>query len=106
MLRCIFTGWEKIPNDIPPSQYTTTQGLVGFFLAFCVTMPFMFVHTVKIRHLFTVKAVVMPVCALGIVIWATKNNGGVSAGVVEDGSVRGGQTAFAFGVISQFNAGE
>lgn len=48
ILRCIFSGWSKIPNGIPVSQGITTQEMVGFFLAFLVTLPFMFIHTSKI----------------------------------------------------------
>ena len=48
ILRCIFSSFTSIPNDIPASQGITTQEMLGFFLAFCVTIPFAFVHTSKI----------------------------------------------------------
>lgn len=48
VLRCIFSGWSKIPNTIPVSQGITVQELVGFVLAFLVTMPFLWIHTSKI----------------------------------------------------------
>ena len=48
MLRCIFSGWANIPNGIPVSQGITTQEMVGFFLAFLITLPFVLIHTSKI----------------------------------------------------------
>lgn len=105
-LRCIFPGWERLPNDIPASQYITTQTMVGFFLAFLFTMPFLFVHTSRIQHLFTVKSVVLPLAGLGIVIWATSKNGGVGAESL-DAQAKAAKTSvsvFAWAVVSQFNA--
>lgn len=85
-------------------QYITTQGMVGFLLAFLATLPFMLVHTTKIRHLFNVKAVVLPLAGLGIVCWATTANGGVSSHTLSEGTSRGSTSVFAWGIIAQFNA--
>jgi NCS1 family nucleobase:cation symporter-1 len=103
-LRCIFPSWWEIPNGIPASQYITTQGMVAFFLAFVFTIPFMFIHTTKIRHLFTAKSVVLPIAGLGIVIWATSQNGGVSAEKLVDESAKGSIPVFAWGIVAQFNS--
>jgi NCS1 family nucleobase:cation symporter-1 len=103
-LRCIFPGWARVPNHIPANQYITTQGMVGFFLAFLCTLPFMLIHTTKIRHLFTLKSVVLPLAGLGIVCWATTANGGVSADKLVDTSVKTSTSVFAWGIISQFNS--
>ena len=103
-LRCIFPSWEKVPNKIPANQYITTQTMVGFFMAFCFTIPFLFIHTSKIQHLFTAKSVVLPLAGLGIVIWATKENGGVSANGLQDSSVVTSIPVFAWGIVSQFNS--
>lgn len=103
-LRCIFPSWQRIPNTIPADQYITTQGMVGFFLAFVFTIPFMFIHTTKIRHLFSVKSVVFPLAALGIVIWATTQNGGVSSDKIVDTSARQSTSLFAWGIVGQFNS--
>lgn len=78
--------------------------MIGFFLAFCFTIPFLFIHTSKITHLFSVKSVVMPAAGLGIVIWATSRNGGVSSENLVDASARTSTTAFAWGVVAQFNS--
>lgn len=103
-LRCIFPGWEKIPNHIPASQYIDVQTMLGFFFAFLITMPFLFVHTYKLRHLFTVKSFCIPFAGLGIVIWAAKVNGGISANTVVADVERGSTTAYAFTVFSLMNS--
>ncbi|KAK5065128.1 hypothetical protein LTR84_000964 [Exophiala bonariae] len=103
-LRCIFPGWERIPNVIPESQHITTQVMVGFFFAFLFTIPFLFIHTSKIQHLFSVKSVIMPLAGLGIVIWATTENGGVSSGVFENSGTSTSTSVLAWGIISQFSA--
>lgn len=46
----------------------------------------------------------MPIAGVGLVIWATKNNGGVSGNVVEVGMKPDSTTVFAFMVMSQFNS--
>ncbi|KAH7316989.1 allantoin permease [Stachybotrys elegans] len=106
-LRCIFPSWANLPNNIPADQYITTQTMIGFFLAFVFTIPFLLVHTSRIRHLFTVKSVIVPLAGLGIVIWATTSNGGrVSSGELDAqaGTSRPPTSIFAWAIVSQFNA--
>jgi NCS1 family nucleobase:cation symporter-1 len=105
-LRCIFTGWEHLPNTIPSNQHITSQGLLGFFLAFVATLPFVFIHTSKIMGLFTIKSIVMPLAGLGVVLWSTLTNGGIDSKRLEDSDgPRIPPTAvLAWGIISQFNA--
>lgn len=105
-LRCIFSSWTSIPNGIPADQYITTQTMVGFFLAFLFTIPFLFVHTSRIQHLFTVKSVVLPLAGLGIVIWATKTNGGVGSSALDAQAeaAKSSTSVFAWALVAQFNA--
>lgn len=46
----------------------------------------------------------MPLAGLGIVIWATTENGGVSSGVFEKSDSPPTTLVLAWGIISQFNA--
>lgn len=104
-LRCIFSGWEKIPNHIPKSQHIDVQTMLGFFFAFLITFPLLFVHTYKLRHLFTVKSVLVPLAGLGVVIWAAVMNGGkIDSNVLVDKSLRGSTYQFAFVVLGQMNS--
>jgi nucleobase:cation symporter-1, NCS1 family len=87
------------------AQEITTQVMIGFFLAFIFTLPLMLVHTSKIRHLFSLKAFIFPLAALGVVCWATASNGGVSAAHLQASSPPASSPAvFAWGIIGQFNA--
>lgn len=107
-LRCIFPSWERIPNDIPESQHITTQVMVGFFLAFVFTLPFLFIHTSRIQRLFAVKSVVVPLAGMGIVIWSTTQNGGVSSSRLvatsTTTSTASSTAVFAWGIVAQFNS--
>jgi nucleobase:cation symporter-1, NCS1 family len=46
----------------------------------------------------------MPLAGLGIVIWATTENGGVSSGNLVDTSANTSTAVFAWGIIAQFNS--
>jgi len=78
--------------------------MVGFFLAFLCTLPFLFVHTSKIQLLFSIKSVIVPLAGLGIVLWATTANSGVSSEALVNTSTRASNTVFAWGIVAQFNS--
>lgn len=46
----------------------------------------------------------MPAAGLGIVIWATSQNGGVSSGSLENSGAKPSTSVLAWGIISQFNS--
>ncbi|OCF39735.1 hypothetical protein I317_06459 [Kwoniella heveanensis CBS 569] len=104
ILRCIFPSWATMHNPIPAAQGITIQVLIGFIIAFIFTIPFMLIHTTKIHYLFSVKSFVMPLAGLGIVIWATKANGGVSSEAISVPTVKTSTAVIAFNIIAQFNA--
>jgi nucleobase:cation symporter-1, NCS1 family len=78
--------------------------MIGFFLAFCFTIPFLFIHTSKITHLFSIKAVIKPAAGLGLVIWATSKNGGVSSNNLTASAEATPTSVLAWGIVAQFNA--
>ncbi|EFE34848.1 uncharacterized protein ARB_06614 [Trichophyton benhamiae CBS 112371] len=82
------------------SKYYTRS----FFLAFLTTLPFTLIHTTKIRHVFSFKAIVVPLAGLGIVCWAITTNRGVSADKLIDESKRKSTSTFAWGLVAQLNA--
>ncbi|KAK7967054.1 putative uracil permease [Apiospora aurea] len=78
--RCIFGDlWTKWPNALPASAHVTSKQLLGFFIVWVAEFPFMFIHPTKIRHLFTLKGVVMPIATFGFFGWAMANGAGLSA---------------------------
>ncbi|KAJ9493576.1 hypothetical protein H2202_010950 [Exophiala xenobiotica] len=102
-LRCIFPGWVHLHNPIPATQDITIQAFIGYIIAFFATLPFVFIHTSKIMHLFTVKSILMPLAGLGIVIWATTNTAGVDTGGFQEKSGPS-PSVLAWGIIAQFDS--
>jgi NCS1 family nucleobase:cation symporter-1 len=78
--------------------------MVGFLLAFLSTLPFMLIHTTNIRHLFSIKSIILPLAGLGVVCWAVTTNGGVSSNRLVDTSSRTSTSVFAWGIVTQFNS--
>jgi cytosine/uracil/thiamine/allantoin permease len=68
-----------LPNDIPESQGITTNGMVAFFIFWLIQVPFLLMHPNKLRWLFTVKSVLVPIAWIAILIWAfvAEKGGGV-----------------------------
>ncbi|CZR56504.1 uncharacterized protein PAC_06392 [Phialocephala subalpina] len=58
----------------------------------------------QLRHLFTLKSIILPLAGLGLVIWATTANDGVSSSNLIDSSAKTSTSVFAWGIISQFNS--
>lgn len=77
MLRSIFGN--DLPSRIPDkisSPNATTYEFMCFFLFWLFQLPFVYVHPHQIRHLFTVKACLVPFAAFGFLIWALKKSHG------------------------------
>ncbi|KAJ7170692.1 permease for cytosine/purines, uracil, thiamine, allantoin-domain-containing protein [Mycena crocata] len=70
MLKAIWPSTARIPNHLPESAGITTVGMMCYFLFFLIQLPFMFVSPQRIRHLFVVKAIIVPATWLAILIWA------------------------------------
>lgn len=102
-LRCIFSGWQSLRNPIPANQDITIQAFIGYIIAFFATLPFVFVHTSKIMHLFTVKSIIMPLAGLGIVIWATTSSPGADSGTFQE-KAPPSVSVLAWGTIAQFDS--
>ncbi|SCU85955.1 LAME_0D03774g1_1 [Lachancea meyersii CBS 8951] len=77
MLKSIFGN--DLPNRIPDhigSPNATTYQFMCFFIFWVCQLPFVYVHPHQIRHLFTVKAALVPFAAFGFLIWALKKSHG------------------------------
>ncbi|KAJ5445742.1 Permease cytosine/purines uracil thiamine allantoin [Penicillium cf. griseofulvum] len=80
MLGAIWPSYLDIPNHIPESQGITTNGMVGLLLFWLLQVPFLCMHPDKLRWLFTVKSILVPISWLAILVWAfvtVKGGGGV-----------------------------
>lgn len=63
-----------------------------------------FPATQSLIIVFTLKSFIVPLAGLGITIWATTANGGVSAGGLSASREPTSRIVFAFSVIAQFNS--
>jgi len=70
MLKAIWPSITKIPNKLPASSNITTAEMMCYFLFWILQLPLMFVSPQNIRHLFTVKGIVVPIAWLSILIWS------------------------------------
>jgi len=79
MLGAIWPSYLSLPNGIPESQGITTNGMVGFFIFWLVQVPFLCMHPNRLRWLFTVKSVLVPIAWIAILVWAfvAEKGGGV-----------------------------
>ncbi|KAJ5194491.1 Permease cytosine/purines uracil thiamine allantoin [Penicillium cf. griseofulvum] len=66
MLGAIWPSYLDIPNHIPESQGITTNGMVGLLLFWLLQVPFLCMHPDKLRWLFTVKSILVPISWLAI----------------------------------------
>ncbi|CAG8918431.1 unnamed protein product [Penicillium salamii] len=80
MLGAIWPSYLTLPNTIPESQGITTNGMIGFFIFWLIQVPFLCMHPNKLRWLFTIKSILVPIAWIAILIWAfvaEKDGGGV-----------------------------
>ncbi|KAM3160490.1 hypothetical protein ACU8KH_04624 [Lachancea thermotolerans] len=99
MLKSIF-GYN-LPNRIPDHISTpnaTTYEFMCFFIFWVCQLPFVYVHPHQIRHLFTVKAALIPFAAFGFLIWAlVKSDGKIALdSLVEGPQLTSSERGWAF----------
>ncbi|KAJ5919321.1 hypothetical protein N7466_010264 [Penicillium verhagenii] len=97
MLGAIWPSYLRLENGIPEDQGITTNGMVAYFIFWVVQFPFLCLHPNKLRWLFTVKSVLVPIAWISILIWAfvtEKGGGGVFQNKVA--SVSGSKYSWLF----------
>lgn len=98
MLKSIFGKdlEKRIPNHFG-SPNATTYEFMCFFIFWVVSLPFVLVAPHKIRHLFTVKACLIPFAAFGFLIWALiKADGNIELGTLSDLAPHGSEFSWVF----------
>lgn len=87
---------QRIPNHFA-SKNATTYDFMCFFIFWVASLPFLLVPPHKIRHLFTVKAILVPFAAFGFLIWAVRKAGGtIALGTLNDVKPHGSAFSWAF----------
>lgn len=80
MLGAIWPSYLSLSNGISKSQGITTNGMVGFLIFWILQFPFLCMHPNRVRWLFVVKSVLVPIAWITILIWAfvaEKDGGGI-----------------------------
>ncbi|WOO77095.1 putative permease [Vanrija pseudolonga] len=75
MIEAIWPQYARLHNSVPASQGATTRDFVSFLLFWILQFPFIFIHPSKLKWVFNVKAIVVPIVAVGTLIWAVKKAG-------------------------------
>ncbi|KAK3078342.1 hypothetical protein LTS18_007764, partial [Coniosporium uncinatum] len=98
MIRSIWNSWreDSIHNGIPSSG-TNTVAFVGFFLFWIGSLPAIWFPVHKIRHLFTVKAYIVPTAGIAFFIWMIVKAKGIGP-IVHQPAVASG-SLLAWGII-------
>jgi len=85
----------------------TVNYFISFFLFWLGSLPFIWFPVHKIRHLFTVKAVVAPTAGIALFIWALVRAGGGGPVIHQPATASGSKLAWGIvtgimGAISNF----
>lgn len=77
MLRAIFGNDLDQRIGTQHLSGTTSFQFLSFFLGWLGQMPFLWFSPQSIRHLFTVKSIVVPICGVAYLIWTLKRASGL-----------------------------
>ena len=95
MIRAIWPQAINMHNGIPNSGTTTFEFMCFFLFCLC-SLPALYFPPHKIRHLFTVKAYLVPIAGVGFLIWTIKKAGGIGPVVHQPRSIHGSEFSWAF----------
>ncbi|THH28962.1 hypothetical protein EUX98_g5222 [Antrodiella citrinella] len=95
LLRTMWPSVNNIKNTMPESSGTNTRDFLCFFLFWLVSLPAIWFPIHKIRHLFTVKAAVVPVAGLTFFIWCIVKARGVGPIIRQPSSIHGSTLGWA-----------
>ncbi|CAM1511707.1 Fc.00g092200.m01.CDS01 [Cosmosporella sp. VM-42] len=93
MIRSIWKAWDRetIPNSFSETSGTTTADFVSFFLFWFCSLPAIWFPVHKIRHLFTVKAYIVPCAGIAFLGWAVGRAGGIGPIVKQPATAHGSE---------------
>ncbi|KIL63864.1 hypothetical protein M378DRAFT_79178 [Amanita muscaria Koide BX008] len=95
MLRAIWPSVNNIPNHLPASSGTTTRDFMCFFLFWLISLPAIWFPIHQIRHLFTVKSIVVPIAGITFFVWVIVKAKGVGPIISQPASVQGSELAWS-----------
>lgn len=69
MIAAIWPQYKRFPNRVPEAQGATSSDFLSFFLFWLLQLPFIFIHPSKLKWVFNIKAMIVPIVAIGTLIW-------------------------------------
>ncbi|KAJ8463928.1 hypothetical protein ONZ51_g9927 [Trametes cubensis] len=102
MLRAMWPSVNNIPNSMPASSGTNTRDFMCFFLFWLISLPAIWFPIHKMhgcpRHLFTLKAIVVPIAGITFFIWCLVKAHGVGPIIHQPATFHG--SALGWGMVS------
>jgi NCS1 family nucleobase:cation symporter-1 len=100
-LRCIFGHhFSDIPNHIPASAGINIQQMIGLIVIWFGSLPLLSVPIPRIRHIFSVKSVILPPITVGLFIYCMLQGKGKVTGFAGTVPMKGTTLAWAMVSIS------
>lgn len=95
MIRAVWPSWDRaaMPGPFAPGT-TTTPDFVSFLVFWLCSLPAIWFPVHKIRHLFTVKAYVVPPAAVAFLVWTLVRAGGAGPVVSQPSALAGSALAW------------
>ncbi|RDA84898.1 hypothetical protein CP532_0437 [Ophiocordyceps camponoti-leonardi (nom. inval.)] len=95
MIRSMSKSWDRSRMSGPFERgVTSTPEFVSFVIFWLCSLPALWFPVHKIRHLFTVKAYVVPPAAVAFLVWAVVRAGGVGPILGQPSSIGGSELAW------------
>ncbi|GAA6038262.1 hypothetical protein JCM8097_003910 [Rhodosporidiobolus ruineniae] len=93
-LIAIWPSFRHFKNTLPESAGVTSQDMLCFFLFWLIQFPFTLLHPRKLRPLFIIKAVSLPIVAVAMMGWTIHKAGDRASEVMRESSKLTGLDAY------------
>ncbi|KAG9309895.1 cytosine-purine [Chiua virens] len=102
MLKAIWPSIAKMPNQLSPNANITSSGLLCYFLYWLIQFPFLLLSPHKLRYLFLVKGIIVPIAWVAMIVWAFVRVPPSSGLFAEHATITG--TQFSWNWLSAMNS--
>ncbi|KAK9383803.1 permease for cytosine/purines, uracil, thiamine, allantoin-domain-containing protein [Kockiozyma suomiensis] len=75
MLYAIWPSFRNLKNQLPKSANIDTQMMISYFIYWLSILPLHYVPISRIKWMFWVKSITLPIAGFGILGWTIKNAG-------------------------------
>ncbi|KAJ3037177.1 hypothetical protein HDV00_001988 [Rhizophlyctis rosea] len=105
ILRALAPSFGTLTNTMSESSGTNTRDFIGFILFWLLSLPALYFPVHKIRHLFTVKTIVVPAAGIAYLIWIIVKAKGIGPIIHQPATVSGTAWSWAMvnGIMSAIN---